>query len=143
MMGLPSQDDNWCDGRPCEANSPEQCVKRKHPKSYIGYASNGLGVWSGEHPNQLLSQRAIEKANMATDEFKRSLWQIAAVAIRDPDTTPQPERIEGNDPQCPYCGLVHEILDHPEDFTIDCECGWRFAATTKVVFISAPMEYRR
>lgn len=142
-MGLPSQDDNWWDSRPCEPNSPEQCVKRKHPKAYIGYASNGLGVWNGEHPNQLLSHRAIEKANRATDEFKRSLWQIAAVAIRDPDDTPQPERIEGDEPQCPYCGLFHEVLDPPEDFTIDCECGWRFTATTKVVFISAPLEYRR
>lgn len=55
----------------------------------------------------------------------------------------QPQRIEGDEPECPHCHMVHEMPKWVQDYTqINCECGWRFMAERKQIIVSTALEQR-
>ena len=57
--------------------------------------------------------------------------------------TSHPERTEGSDPQCPHCGLVHEMPTWVETYhRFDCDCGWRLEAERTQVIVTRAVEYR-
>lgn len=46
-------------------------------------------------------------------------------------------------PECPHCGLIHEMPEKGEYHTINCDCGWKFEAQRTEIVISRPLENRR
>jgi len=55
-----------------------------------------------------------------------------------------PERIEGAEPECPYCHTVHEMPSWIQEYhRFNCDCGARFEARKVTVIVSTPVEYRR
>lgn len=55
-----------------------------------------------------------------------------------------PERVEGDEPECPWCHTIHEMPKWVETYhTFDCDCGGRFQSEKTTVLVSRPMELMR
>ena len=55
---------------------------------------------------------------------------------------PFPKSITAGEPECPHCGLVHEMPGSGVYYKIDCDCGWSFDVQRKTVIVSSPRENR-
>lgn len=54
-----------------------------------------------------------------------------------------PEAVTGNEAECPFCHLVHDVPEVVGFLIVDCECGGRFEVQKMIVFASKPLEIRR
>ena len=71
----------------------------------------------------------------------RPLEQVQTMAAEPREL---PERVEGNEPECPWCHMVQEMPVWVEKYhTFDCECGGRFQSEKETVLVSRPMEFRK
>lgn len=79
-----------------------------------------------------------------TDEGgNRAWWACPACRASGASPTEIPERVEGDEPECPWCHVTADIPACEDRQAIDCECGGRYEAERATLFISRPMECRR
>jgi len=54
-----------------------------------------------------------------------------------------PERVESDEPECPWCHTTADMPSWEDRQTFDCACGGRFESERTTGFVSRPMEFRK